>query len=390
MGDTDDIHNYSRRYENALVQLEAADISQKNKDLIMRFARASRNAGNRLSTVSNDINIMRWTAAAVKKDLDVMTEDDYYIMVERLEIRKKDTSGYARVVKKFFRWLTEDNQPKWVKNIRIARHETPVQPADLLTRDEIGKLLDACKHPRDKAFIAVLLDSCMRVGALGTLRVKNVQFNHTCAVLYMSTTSRNKKTTAPKPFPITWSTGYLNAWLDVHPAKNNPEAPLWAAIKGDDAEAMTYSGLVHALNRVVERSGLKKKVHYHLFKHQKVTEMILNGYSDREIRFQAGWSKNSNHMFNIYGNFYDEDMIKAIYARAGIGTEDRKQVTLQKCPRCRTVLVPEARVCHQCALVLDAALAGEVDRNMQEAQAFLLQFMKDPKKAAVLEMLLKA
>ncbi|MDD5614988.1 MAG: site-specific integrase [Candidatus Methanoperedens sp.] len=379
MGDPDDIHNFVKRYENALAQVEKSDISKKNKELIPKFAKYCRKKGNRLSTIAMDINTLRWVAQIIKKDIDSITEEDFDDMIDGLEIKKKNTSNYKKVVKKFFGWIKEGNPPRWIKELRLPQHKTPVQPGDLLEQKEIMIMLDECRHPRDKAFIAVHLDSCMRVGAIGTMRIKSVEETVSGGILYMSTTSRNLKTATPKPIPITWSMGYLRAWLDVHPDKNNPEAPLWVSLKGEKIVAMTYPGLVAMLNRILKRTGLKKKVHFHLFKHQKVTDMIKKGYSDREIRYQASWSANSNHMFDIYGNFYNEDMVNSIYARAGLSPKEAKPVILERCPRCRIPLIPEARVCHQCALVLDSSLLSEVEQKAQEARLLMMdKIFKDP------------
>lgn len=378
MGNPDDIHNFPKRYENALQQLEQSDLSQRNKEIILKFGKSCKRKGNKTSTIAMNLNILRWIAAAIKKDIDSITEDDFDTFLDRLEAQGKDDSSYKKLIKKFFRMHTDDNPPKWIRELRLPQHDSPVQPSDLLTTAELDILLNACKHPRDKAFIAIHLDSCMRVGAIGTLRIKGVESNQCGGVLYMSTTSRNQKSTPPKPVPITWSMGYLNAWLDVHPDKNNPDAPLWVSLQGNKISAMTYPGLEMMLKRVLKRTGLMKKVHYHLFKHQKVTEMILNGYSDREIRFQAGWSPNSNHMFKIYGNFYDKDMVDSIYVRAGLSPQNKKAIKLTKCPRCHVILVPEARVCHQCALVLDAKLAMEIKDMESDVPDALAILMRDP------------
>ncbi len=377
MGNPDDIHNFPKRYENALQQLEKSNISKRNKELILKFGKSCKRKGNKTSTIAMNLNILRWIAIAVKKDLDSITEDDFDGLIESIELQKKDTGSYKKVIKKFYRLHTDGNIPEWVREIKLPQYETPVQPCDLLTTKELDELLAACKHPRDKALIAVLLDSCMRIGAVGTLRIKNVEFNQCGGILYMSVTGKNQKSTAPKPFPITWSTGYLNAWLDVHPGKTNPESPLWVTLNGSEITAMTYPGLVMTLNRILKRTSLKKKVHYHLFKHQGITNLILKGYSDRQIRFQAGWSPASNHMFKTYGNFYDKDMVDSIYTQAGLSPQDKIQVTLSKCPRCHVVLVPEARVCHQCALVLDAKLAKEVRDASTKVPEFMAVLMKD-------------
>lgn len=395
MVDADDIHNFSRRYENALDRLSRAGISEKSKELVRRFARDGKKKGNRLSTLIFNTDTLRHIAEDAG-ELDSITEDGFDGFMEALELKKKDTVNYRRVYKKFARWLTEDNVPKWVKNMRISQHETPVQPSDLLTKEELDKLLGACKYTRDKALIAVTLDSCMRIGAVGTLRIKSVEFNTCGAVLYMSTTSRNKKTTEPQPFPITWSTGYLNAWLDIHPDRNNPDAPLWTSMRYMDGararevEALSYHAMCSMLGKVVKAAGLKKNVYFHLLKHQKVTDMLKQGFSEGQIKFQAGWSPSSNRMLKIYGNFTSKDMINSIYEKAGLMPDDKKQVTLQKCPRCHAVLVPEARICHQCALILDSALMGEVQKHMQDTGAILEQILSDPRNTAIAQELLKA
>jgi hypothetical protein len=192
--------------------------------------------------------------------------------------------------------------------------------------------------------------------------------------------------TKPKPVPITWSTGFLNQWLDIHPCKSDPEAPLWVNLRGPHKhEAMSYNKLRKILASAAERAGIKKRVFFHLFRHQGVTDMILKGFNEQQIKFQAGWTPDSNRMLKIYGNFGNSDMIKSIYAKHGLATEDSKPVTLEKCPRCHVVLVPEARVCHQCALVLDAGLGKELKVGEDNAQKALLKMMESPEVRAMLK-----
>ena len=67
------------------------------------------------------------------------------------------------MIKKFFRWSTGGNPPKWVMDLKLKTIESPVQPSDILNKDEFTQLLEGCRHPRDKAIIAVLADGGMRV-----------------------------------------------------------------------------------------------------------------------------------------------------------------------------------------------------------------------------------
>jgi hypothetical protein len=69
-------------------------------------------------------------------------------------------------------------------------------------------------------------------------RVKNVDFNQYGAMIYLSKTGVNK-TTQAKGLPLTWSAGYLNQWLAVHPFHEDPEVPLWITLN-KNKEAVSY------------------------------------------------------------------------------------------------------------------------------------------------------
>lgn len=107
--------------------------------------------------------------------------------------------------------------------------------------------------------------------------------------------------------------------------------------------------------------------------------MILQGYTDQQIKFQAGWAQNSQQMLDIYGNFKDEDMVNSIYEKTGLKMKAEDiQLKATQCPRCNTVLMPGARVCHQCALILDAALNKEGEEAKDKAQELILKAMGTP------------
>jgi hypothetical protein len=216
------------------------------------------------------------------------------------------------------------------------------------------------------------IDSGMRVGALGPLRVMSVEFSAHGALIHLSKTSRNLKSTPPKAISISWSAGYLNKWLDVHPMRNEPDAPMWLNITGRNKnEAWSYHAIWQMLKYISKTAGIGRKALMHLFRHNKIVDIMLAGYSDQQIKFQAGW---------------DKDMITSIYRKAGLETEtDQKVVTLKQCPRCSVVLPHEARMCHQCALILNASLSKEKEVVEDKMQRALLKMMENQEVRAILK-----
>src|SRR5659263_671310 len=345
MANVDDIHAFQKGFAAALKRIDESEISDHNKEIIKKFIVFCNGQEISTSTCTIYLNSLHRIAIKVKKNLDEMAESDYEFLLLNLKSKGYKEGyiyQYKKTIKKFFKWRFDLDVPRWVARIQLKATDTPVQPSDLITKDEIDKLYQACNNPREKALIAVLLDSGMRIGALGSLRIKNIEFNQFGAILYLSKTSQSNKSTVAKGIPITWSTGHLNQWLAMHPNKDNPEAPLWVNLKGRDrGKAMSYNTIRKALKDVGERSG-------------------------------------------VNGNFTDQEINKSIYAHYGLTAED-KSTKLERCPRCHTVLVQGARMCHQCALVLDAGLEKELKVGQDHAQKALLKMMESPEVRALLK-----
>jgi integrase len=366
----DDIHSLDNAFSHATNRFDKADIEPADREKLEAFFRSLRREGLAKNTVTWYVNYITRMYQTIKtigydKPLEEFDHEDLERLLFYVEDVKKLSPGslwnYKKLVKKLMRWMHNDEPPKWVRDLKLNKEDSPVQPSDLLTQKEFDRLLDTCGHPRDKALIAVLADSGMRVGALASCRIKNVEFNQYAAIIYISKTSKSKKTTPAKGIPITWSTGILNQWLAVHPLKDNPEAPLWVT-RDKNMEPMSYKTIRKTIATIGEKAGIKKRVNPHSFRHLAITHWILDGYNEQEIKHRAGWSKGSNQMFKIYGNFTDQEINDGIYEKCGLKTEDKRHVTLQKCPRCSNVLKPNDKFCSQCSLVLDHQALDEIGK----------------------------
>ncbi|ABE53156.1 site-specific integrase [Methanococcoides burtonii] len=297
-------------------------------------------------------------------DLDKLNQNTFDDLLFHLEdncdISKGEIRNYKKCVKKFFKTIMdEDDVPRWVHSLKLKSIETPVQPSDLPTKEEVTSMLEACTNARDRAFLAILCDAGLRVGALASCRIKNVESNQYGSMIYISTTSRSKKTTPAKGLPLTWSSGYLQQWMAVHPLREDPEAPLWVT-HTYKKEPLSYKSIGVTLKRIAERAGVKKNIHAHVFRHYAITGWILDGLSEQIINHRAGWAKDSNQMMKIYANFTDQEMNDSVYEKYGLKTEDKRHVTLIRCPRCNNVLQESDRFCGQCSLVLDQEMNNKI------------------------------
>jgi integrase len=383
----DDVHSFDTGFLKAMERLKNSKISKENKDLIENFIVKCQIEGLAKGTLVGYLNYItrmaqRLQELEINKPVNMLTEDDFNRLLVTLQNEKglgqAGLRNYKKVTKKFFRVLTSDDPPKWVQKLQLKTIDTPVQPSDLLTQAEFDRLMEACRHPRDKALIAVLADSGIRVGALASCRIKHVEFNQYGATIYLSKTGQANKTTSAKGIPLTWSTGYLNQWLAVHPQKEDPEAPLWIT-RNKNQEPMSYQSILRTVKNMGQLAGIKKRVHPHGFRHMAVTHWILDGYNEQEIKHRAGWSKGSTRMFKIYGNFTDQEINDRIYEKCGLKTEDKRHVTLKNCPRCSNVLRPTDKFCSQCSLVLDRQALDEIKQYEDRLPEILQLVMRSEK-----------
>lgn len=373
--DVDDIHGIKSQLERANKRLKESGLSPENIKIIERFLISLRREGLSKNSILWYTNYMtrcaqRFQDIGIEKPLTQIDQDDFDRLLIFLEDERNLTPSsawsYKKLIKKFLRWAYDGNSPNWVTAMKLKKPDTPVQPSDLLTKEEVDKLFAACRHPRDKALIAVMTDGGLRVGALASCRIKNLEFGRYGATIYLSKTGQSNKSTPAKGIPLTWSTGFLNQWLAVHPDKENPEAPLWVTLDRNQ-QALTYKTIRKTILEVAKRAGIKKPVNPHSFRHLAITNWILDGLNEQEVKHRAGWSKGSVQMFKIYGNFTDGQINDRIYEKYGLKTEDKRHVTLKACPRCSNILKPEDKFCSQCSLVLDLETAKKVEKENIEA-----------------------
>jgi len=177
---------------------------------------------------------------------------------------------------------------------------------EIPTKDEINYLLAATdsytnktKGIRDRAFLSVLAEVGMRISGLGTLRIKDVSLDQIGALL-----SIHDKTMTGEPVRIIKAAPYLITWMNIHPKRNDPEAPLWVNIQASRGyESMNYAGMQKALktavithNAYAESKGLPKitrRIHFHAFRYYAQTRDTLGGMPVGIMCKQRGWSPTS-------------------------------------------------------------------------------------------------
>ncbi|MBF8294206.1 MAG: hypothetical protein HW389_751 [Bacteroidetes bacterium] len=346
-----DIHYRQRNIENGLSRLKRrTDVTEKNKETIKRFTDYNFARGLSPARVDKYLTALPVLATQIGKDFELAGKDDIQRVVgqiERTQLSPWTKRDYRSALKYFYRWLrdTEEFPPevRWLKT--TAKATAKKLPSDLLTPDEVIKLINTADSPRDRAFIATLYESGCRVGELGGLRVKDIQFDKYGAILTVDgkTGMRRVRVVAAAPF--------LASWLSFHPQRQDREAFVWITV--DKRELMGYRGITNLMRRVTERTGIKKKTNCHSFRHSRAS-YLANFLSSAQMNEHFGWTQGSK-MAAVYIHLSGRAVDSALLNTYGIKMdEDNQTETLQPkvCGQCSAWNPFTSEFCERCHQLL--------------------------------------
>ena len=126
---------------------------------------------------------------------------------------------------------------KWIKTT-MKKGRGSLMPEELLTEQEVKKLIESAEHPRDKAFVSMLYESGCRIGELASVQLKHVSFDKYGATIVVDGKTGRRRVR------VIGATSYLAVWLNNHPLRDDPEAPLWISIGTRDKNTHSHNNVV--------------------------------------------------------------------------------------------------------------------------------------------------
>jgi len=371
-----DVHNRERTYRRALAALETAEIGE-DRQLIKDFLHDEGASGighNRQTKYAYFlIQLRKWLGTPFKK----ATEADLKELVNEHLENGKYAAWTRRDFKvsliKFYRWLgklEKGTRPPILKfmDTRLKSRETKL-PEQLITEEEARALIAAGRNAREKALIAVLYESAARIAEFLNLRIRDAAFDKNGAIL-----SITHGKTGARRIRIVFSAPYLREWLEYHPQKEKPAAPLWPSKRAGYAAPITYEMANKIIRGIAARAGIKKPVNPHAFRHARLT-YLAKKLTDAQLKQFAGWTQASS-MAAVYVHLSGRDTDEAILGIYGL-TDSKKDEAprLKVCPLCRMPNAPEAQHCinKACGVLLDAgAWRDEQEKEREKREALYL------------------
>jgi site-specific recombinase XerD len=255
---------------------------------------------------------------------------------------------YITFLKRFYLWMIENDysdlsQAK-IRKIKPPRMDRCTKlPDQMLSQEEVGALLRACQSSRDRAIIALLYESGCRIGELGRLTWRRVQFDTYGTVISVEDT----KCHTQRYVRLVMATPYLAAWRNDYPFEPAGDALVFITHQKRPLQHATIYG---HLPKIAKRAGITKKITPHIFRHSRITHLINQGMKESVIKLMM-WGNLNTDMFATYAHLTGQDIDKEVLGQYGIiqqeEAEERHLEPVQ-CPGCKTINAPHANYCSTC------------------------------------------
>jgi integrase len=284
-------------------------------------------------------------------DPETLTFDEIQRTLVNLRQRLRPAS-YRRTLITIKQVLKHVGRGEDADKIRLPKAADP--RIDTLQAGEIQKMLEGCESPMHRLLIEFLVELKARRGEICALKIKDVQFDRYSPIVWL----RGK--TGERRRRLYVSKADLVAYLETHPYKNNPNAPLWITWQG---KPLRYEGIYKIVKKVAERT-LPRNAWPHLFRHTGATKEARH-YTDSVMMKLYGWKTPA--MVRVYSHLSMKDVDDVDLIAHGLkpaSDSEEPLIQVRRCPKCQAENGPVAFYCQACGESI--AQGNEDAKNLLE------------------------
>ncbi len=380
---------------SSLVQLfklkeffEVNKVPDHNQEIMVDYLQSITREVRSKETVKNNVEFMKFLVTHTSKNLDELTKKDVNHIIDEINdlVRKRDGMPASDATKKQYRiGLTRflrhygeetDNEDLiGLANINSGKIRlTRKLPEDLLSRDDVNRMIAVASSIQEKALIATIYESGARRGEIEHCRIKDVQPNPNGFYIRL-----NGKTGARQVLFHLYQT-YLRDWLNAHPMADDPNAPLFGKFKSqkDKKFKSNFIGLdgkaiYYIVKKTANKAGINRRCYPHIFRHSIATNMART-LSEQQLKIRFGWDPKSN-MTAVYVHLSGRDVDDTLLESYGIIEKKREDGSrVNVCVRCGLQVSPGIRYCPNCGQQMTTTVAQDDESKLKEMLAILQKY----------------
>jgi integrase/recombinase XerD len=370
--EADDVYDYGYALRNSLKRLDESKIlSEGDKDIIREFLehlRAKRVSTGRLAKYG-------FTIRRLTEHLGVPIKNAGRKDIERLSIWVQE-QGYSPhtiqdslfAIKYFYKFVRSGNTdhetpfPEEVRWLKVRQKANERKEPDFFTPAEVESLIKFATRLRDKCMLSVAFERGLRPSELLLLNVGDVTFDAMGARIRI-----RRSKTGERTMRIIAGASIMGRYLESHPLKENPGAPLWVNESTNHMnERLSWTAWNRIMKEVAQKAGVNgKRIHHYLLRHGSATE-AAKLFTDSELKILYGWTMGSR-MPATYIHLSARDIdpkLEQVYSGKPVEPA-RPAFSPSICPRCGEKNSPGIRFCGRCGTPLDASELAKAALEMQ-------------------------
>lgn len=296
--------------------------------------------------------------------------------IHRSYDNEESNRDYRVALRMFGEHVSEgDGKPdsiSWVSATTSKNYNPMPDPSQMLHWDEeVQAMLDHSRFPRDKALITVAWDSGARSGEIRGLTVGDItDHKHGLQITVDGKKGQRSITLIP-------SVPYLRQWLNVHPASDDPDAPLWCKL--DTAEDVSYQMKLKMLKKPAKKAGIApERATFTNMRKSSASYLASQGVNQAHLEDHHGWERGSD-VASRYVAVFGEANDREIAAAHGVEVEDEEPdpIAPVECPRCQRDTPRDEELCVWCGQAVEPTAIETVNEEQEEARRALLRVAKE-------------
>jgi len=218
-------------------------------------------------------------------------------------------SRILSTLRSFYKFLIIEEECKKNLWIQVSNPIKPRKMPDILNIEEVEKFLnnipaDSRSGKRDRAMFEVLYSCGMRVSEIVNLKIQNIDFDE--ELIHFKGKGEKERIVPVGEKGIKYLREYIIE------GRHNVKAVIRTdyVFLNRSGKKITRQGFWKILKKYAKKSGIKKNIYPHIFRHSFATHMIERGADLRIVQELLGHSSISTT--EIYTNL-DKNYIKKIY-----------------------------------------------------------------------------
>lgn len=266
------------------------------------------------STVETYMNTVKEFITFTNKPLNHISECDVEcFLYEKKKMQNNNTSlnNHRRNLSAIFTWMRKVKLISDNPCDGVEAFEQIEKPIDHLEVIEVQKVIEGCKHKRDRAILEFMRCTAMRKGEVPLVNINDIDFATGKITIYGEKNNRYRTVFLDKV-----AIYYIREYLDERGVSEQSKEPLFTYLRGDKTHGLSKEGLYSTIKTIARRSKIDRRVYPHIYRKTTATQIVRRGGSDEIAGEYLGHTpknvtgkhytfKGSEHVEQIFHSFVE-------------------------------------------------------------------------------------